>query len=141
VRRDEHPCQLPIPLLEHIVLMSTDPADVVLDPFLGTGTTAIAAKKLGRHFVGIDIDQEYAQIAREKIENVAVTTYKGHYVSYFLGKIQSIRDIDAAKVFPPQLTSVEKKQMRRNNSRGKPPKKQTRLWEELDVYATDSSNS
>jgi len=134
VRRDEHPCQLPVPLLERIVLMSTDPGDVILDPFLGTGTTAISAKKLGRHFVGVDIDPEYAKIAMEKIEKVAVTMYRGYYVSYFLGKIQSIRDIEAAKIFPPQLTSVEKKRMQKSSNGHKHRKKesdfatQTRLW-------------
>ena len=45
--RDEHPCQLPIHLLERIILMSTDENDIVLDPFVGTGTTVIAAKKIG----------------------------------------------------------------------------------------------
>jgi site-specific DNA-methyltransferase (adenine-specific) len=135
VRRDEHPCQLPIPLLERVVLMSTDPGDVVLDPFLGTGTTAVAAKKLGRHFVGIDIDPVYAKIAAEKIENVTVTMYKGYYVSRFLGKIQSIRDTDAAKIFPIQLTSVEKKRMQQSNSDSKSEKKQadfafqSKLWQ------------
>jgi site-specific DNA-methyltransferase (adenine-specific) len=121
VRRDEHPCQLPIPLLERIVLMSTDPGDIVLDPFLGTGTTAIAAKALGRHFVGIDLDHEYVKIARDKLKRVRQTTYEGYFVSYFLGKVQSIRDIDAAKVFPPQLTSVEKKKMRENGGNGDAP--------------------
>lgn len=114
VRRDEHPCQLPIPLLERIVLMSTDPGDIVLDPFLGTGTTAIAAKALGRHFVGIDLDPEYVNIANEKLERTEETTYQGYFVSNFLGKIQSIRDIDAAKIFPPQLTTVEKRRLRGN---------------------------
>jgi site-specific DNA-methyltransferase (adenine-specific) len=118
VRRDEHPCQLPIPLLERIVLMSTDPGDVVLDPFLGTGTTAIAAKALGRHFIGIDIDHEYVELAKHKLRKVRETTYMGYFVSYFLGKVQSIRDIDAAKVFPPQLTSVEKKRMKENGGDG-----------------------
>lgn len=121
VRRDEHPCQLPIPLLERIVLMSTDPGDVILDPFLGTGTTAIAAKALGRHFVGIDLDHEYAKIARDKLKRVRQTTYESYFVSYYLGKVQSIRDIDAAKVFPPQLTSVEKKKMRENGGNGDAP--------------------
>jgi len=114
VRRDEHPCQLPVPLLERLVLMSTDPSGVVLDPFLGTGTTAIAAKALGRHFIGIDLGREYVEVARDKLERVQQTTYEGCFVSYFLGKIQSIRDVDAAKVFPPQLTSVAKKKMREN---------------------------
>ena len=140
VRRDEHPCQLPIPLLERVVLMSTDPGDVVLDPFLGTGTTAIAAKALGRHFVGIDLDPEYVRIAREKLEGVQESTYQGYYVSYFLGRIQSIRDIDAARIFPAQLTSVEKKRIRANNNGHKPkaeeaqPVLQARLLEKPDIY-------
>jgi len=139
VRRDEHPCQLPVPLLERIVLMSTDPGDIVLDPFLGTGTTAIAAKTLGRHFVGIDIDPEYAKIANEKINSADVTMYRSYYVSFFLGKIQSIRDIDAAKIFPLQLTSVEKRQMQRKTSVHGSKKKdndfaiQTKLWRESDT--------
>jgi len=111
-RRDEHPCQLPIHLLERVVLMSTDPGDVVLDPFLGTGTTAIAAKALGRHYVGIELDPQYAAIARHKLEKVQPSVYGGYYVSHFLGKIQTIRDIDAAELFPPQLTSTQKKQLR-----------------------------
>lgn len=55
-RRDEHPCQLPEPLLERLLLMSTDEGDIVFDPFIGTGTTAIAAKKLGCRYIGIDLD-------------------------------------------------------------------------------------
>jgi site-specific DNA-methyltransferase (adenine-specific) len=116
VRRDEHPCQLPIHLLERIVLMSTDAGDVVLDPFLGTGTSAIAAKTLGRHYVGIEIDQEYATIAEDKLSKVTPSIYKGYYVSNFLDRIQSIRNIDAAELFPPQLTSVEKKKIKANGN-------------------------
>lgn len=118
VRRDEHPCQLPIPILERIVLMSTDPGDIVFDPFLGTGTTAVAAKTLGRHFVGIDLDPEYVALANDKLERVEETTYQGYFVSNFLGKIQSIRDIDAAKIFPAQLTTIEKKRMKENGDNG-----------------------
>lgn len=118
VRRDEHPCQLPLPLLERIVLMSTDPGDIVLDPFLGTGTTGVAAKTLGRHFVGIELDLEYVSLANEKLKNVKQTTYKGYFVSNFLGKIQSIRDVDAAQIFPPQLTTIEKKRMKQNGDNG-----------------------
>jgi site-specific DNA-methyltransferase (adenine-specific) len=64
--RDEHPCQLPIHLLERIVLMSTDENDIVFDPFVGTGTSALAAKRLGRRFIGVDIDDKYVNICREK---------------------------------------------------------------------------
>jgi site-specific DNA-methyltransferase (adenine-specific) len=109
-RRDEHPCQLPIHLLERLVLMTTDVGDIVLDPFLGTGTTAIAAKRLQRHFIGIELDPFYQRIAQDKLDKITEPSlYHGVPVSLFLGKIQSIRDCDAAGFFPPQLTSVEKK--------------------------------
>jgi site-specific DNA-methyltransferase (adenine-specific) len=121
VRRDEHPCALPIPLLERVVLMSSDPGNVILDPFLGTGTTAVAAKALGRHFIGIDLDPKYVQIARDKIAQTEPSRWNGFYVSYFLGKLQSIRDVDAAKAFPPQLTSTEKKRLRANGVHIQPP--------------------
>jgi site-specific DNA-methyltransferase (adenine-specific) len=127
IRRDEHPCQLPTNLLERIVLMSTDPGDVVLDPFLGTGTTAIAAKAMGRHFVGIEIDPEYGEIAQKKVAKVLESKYKGNYVSYFLGNLQSIRDIDASKVFPPQFTAVDKKRLRANKTEHKTPETEMEL--------------
>jgi site-specific DNA-methyltransferase (adenine-specific) len=93
-RRDEHPCQLPIPLLERLILMTTDEGDIVLDPFVGTGTTAIAAKRLGRKYIAIDIDSKYVKIAREKLENVQPTKINNAYVSIYLGKIITIRDKD-----------------------------------------------
>lgn len=116
VRRDEHPCQLPIHLLERIVLMSTDPGDIVLDPFLGTGTTAIAAKALGRHYIGLELDPMYKRIAEDKLAQVKPSKYNGYYVSHYLGKIQSIRNIDASQLFPPQLTSTEKKLIKANGN-------------------------
>ena len=64
--RDEHPCQLPIHLLERLILMVTDEGDIVLDPFMGTGTTAIAAKKLGRKYIGFDLNEEYKIICENK---------------------------------------------------------------------------
>lgn len=66
--RDEHPCQLPIKLLERILNMSTNPGDIVLDPFMGTGTTAVVAKRMGRNYVGIDIDPNYKSIALSKLK-------------------------------------------------------------------------
>lgn len=93
-RRDEHPCQLPIPLLERLILMATNEGDIVLDPFMGTGTTAIASKKLGRHFIGIEIDPIYVEIARKKIEQAKPSKINGCYVSLYLDKILSIRNED-----------------------------------------------
>jgi len=109
-RRDEHPCQLPIHLLERLILMTTDAGDIVLDPFLGTGTTAIAARRLQRNYIGIELDPAYVKIARDKLDQIKEPTlYKDYPVSMFLGKIQSIRNVDAAELFPPQLTSTDKK--------------------------------
>lgn len=68
--RDEHPCQLPVKLLERIIQISSNPGDTVFDPFLGTGTTAIVAKKLGRHYVGLDIDAKYREIAKTKLDAI-----------------------------------------------------------------------
>lgn len=93
-RRDDHPCQLPIPLLERLILMTTDVGDLVFDPFVGTGTTAVAAKKLGRQYMGIDLDRQYVQIAEKNIRGVAVSKVNGRFVSLYLGKIRTMRDKD-----------------------------------------------
>jgi len=99
-RRDEHPCQLPIHLLERLILMTTDEEDTILDPFIGTGTTAIAAKRLARKYIGVDIDNKYVEITKEKLEGVAPSQINGCYISVFLGKIVTVRDLDYEKVKP-----------------------------------------
>ena len=111
-RRDPHPCQLPVHLMERLILMTTDPGDVVLDPFLGTGTTAIAARALGRKCVGIDIDAEYIEIAKRKRDVVKETKLGEFHVSKFLGDAVTIRDVDSKHLFPKQYTSVDKKRDR-----------------------------
>lgn len=77
-RRDAHPCQLPEPLLERLILMTTDENDVVLDPFIGAGTTALAAKRLGRNYIGIDLDQKYKKIVTNKLEKVHYRSSNGY---------------------------------------------------------------
>ena len=94
-RRDKHPCQLPIHLLERIILMSTDEGDIVLDPFLGTGTTAVAAKRLGRNFIGIELDPDYVQIAQAHLDDVVPKSKIGDsWVSLYLDQVATLRDID-----------------------------------------------
>jgi site-specific DNA-methyltransferase (adenine-specific) len=115
-RRDEHPCQLPIHLLERLLLMSTDEEDIVLDPFIGTGTTAIAAKKLGRKFIGIDIDTNYVEITNKKLEEAEPTVINGCYVSNFLGHVITVRDKDWEKikdafVIPTDPLELEKREI------------------------------
>jgi site-specific DNA-methyltransferase (adenine-specific) len=100
IRRDEHPCQLPEPLLERLILMCTDEGDIVLDPFVGTGTTAVAAKKLGRRFIAIDLDPKYVAIAQRKLERVQPTKIGDCYVSIYLGRVVTIRDKDWEKLRP-----------------------------------------
>jgi modification methylase len=65
-----HPTQKPESLLYRILMASTKPGDVVLDPFLGSGTTAAMAKKLGRHYVGLERDEGYAKVARKRLEDI-----------------------------------------------------------------------
>jgi len=81
-RRDEHPCQLPEPLLERLIMMVTDKNDIVLDPFMGTGTTALAAKRLNRNFIGIDNDKDYVEITKKKLEEVKTKEYNGYVYKY-----------------------------------------------------------
>jgi len=65
-----HPTQKPEALLARILLSSSNPGDVVLDPFFGSGTTGAVAKRLGRHYIGIERDPEYAKAARARIAAV-----------------------------------------------------------------------
>jgi DNA modification methylase len=62
-----HPTQKPVKLFMQILEKYSKPGDLVLDPFLGSGTTAIACKKLGRHFIGIEQEGQYVDIANMRI--------------------------------------------------------------------------
>lgn len=63
-----HPCPVPVKLMERII-KTTVCEETVFDPFMGSGTTGIASKKLGRAFVGSEIDEEYFNIAKERLDN------------------------------------------------------------------------
>jgi site-specific DNA-methyltransferase (adenine-specific) len=64
----EHPTQKPEKLLAKLILASSNPGGIVLDPFLGSGTTAAAAKKLDRHFIGIESEARYCAIAAKRVK-------------------------------------------------------------------------
>ena len=66
-----HSTQKPESLLYRVILSSTNPGDVVLDPFFGSGTTGAVAKKLGRHFIGLERDAKYIRVATRRIEAVS----------------------------------------------------------------------
>lgn len=63
----EHPTQKPEKLIAKLILASTPPGAVVLDPFLGSGTTSVVAKKLDRQFIGIELDEHYACLAEKRL--------------------------------------------------------------------------
>jgi site-specific DNA-methyltransferase (adenine-specific) len=63
-----HPTQKPLALLERLILACTKPGDLVLDPFTGSGTTGVAAVKLGRSFIGFETEGEYSRLARRRIK-------------------------------------------------------------------------
>ncbi len=62
-----HPSQKPLALIDKLILCSTDEGDLVLDPFLGSGTTAASAQRLGRAWLGIERDKGYVKIARKRL--------------------------------------------------------------------------
>jgi site-specific DNA-methyltransferase (adenine-specific) len=70
----DHPTQKPEKLVARILLASSVPGDLVLDPFLGSGTTAVTAKKLGRHFCGIERSAAYCALALRRLELAAADT-------------------------------------------------------------------
>ena len=67
----KHPTQKPEYLLEKIILASSKPGDVILDPFCGSGTTGVVANRYGRMFIGIDIEKEYLNITKARLESIS----------------------------------------------------------------------
>jgi site-specific DNA-methyltransferase (adenine-specific) len=81
--------------------MSTDENDVVLDPFVGTGTTALAAKRVGRRYIGFDVDPAYVDTATAKLEKEAASSKMGTvWVSFFSNEVITIRHIDWEALSP-----------------------------------------
>ncbi len=78
-RRGWHPCQMPESLLKRIISVSSNSGDSVLDPFSGSGTTAVAAKELGRNYTAIDISEEYVENARRRLKELDKTTVGGEF--------------------------------------------------------------
>lgn len=65
-----HPATFPVALPAWFIKLFTQPGDVVLDPFIGSGTTAVACKQLSRHYIGIEINPEYCNIAKSRLQDV-----------------------------------------------------------------------
>lgn len=67
-----HPTQKPEKLLAKLILASSNDGDIVLDPFLGSGTTSVTAKKLNRHYVGIEMNPQYCVWSERRLENADI---------------------------------------------------------------------
>ena len=65
-----HPTQKPVALFEYLIKTYTNNGDLVLDNCIGSGTTAVAAKRTGRHYIGIELSPEYCEIARKRVAAV-----------------------------------------------------------------------
>ena len=74
VEKTIHPCQFPIELVERLVLSLTDPGDAVFDPYMGVGTSVVAALKHGRSGYGCDVLPEYVDIAWDRVHQLRAGT-------------------------------------------------------------------
>ncbi|MCB5272132.1 MAG: site-specific DNA-methyltransferase [Candidatus Cloacimonetes bacterium] len=116
-KRDPHPCQLPVHLLDRLILMTTDEGDTVLDPFSGTGTTAISAKRLGRNYIGFELDSKYVDISKEKLSNTLPDFKIGNScVSFYLNDVITIRDKDWIEIkeyfdIPSPIRAIDQKKI------------------------------
>lgn len=71
VVRPQHPHQKPVGLLKTLIGHASDQGDTVLDPFMGSGSTAVAARDMNRHFIGFELDADYFKLARQRIVSAA----------------------------------------------------------------------
>jgi len=68
--KTEHPCQFPVAMIERLILSMTDSGDLVLDPFVGSGTTLVAAALHGRKSLGIEVQEKYVEIAMNRLKDL-----------------------------------------------------------------------
>ena len=66
----KHPTQKPVKLISHFIKLLSNKGDLIVDPFMGSGTTGVVSKSLGRDFIGIELEKEYFNIATQRIEDL-----------------------------------------------------------------------
>jgi DNA modification methylase len=74
-KETEHPTEKPVKLLKHLVEVNSNKGDVVLDCFMGSGTTAVACKELNRNFIGIEIEKKYFDIVKRRIDQTITSMF------------------------------------------------------------------
>lgn len=94
-----HPTQKPVKLIEEIIKIHSNEGDLVLDPFMGSGTTAISAINTGRHYIGFELDEKYYDILTDRIAE-----YMGKPIKKLETKVttEELQDIIVADVKPRQ---------------------------------------
>jgi site-specific DNA-methyltransferase (adenine-specific)/modification methylase len=70
IKNPKHPTQKPVNLLKHLIKIATNEGDIVLDPFMGVGSTGVAAVEIGRRFIGIEIDEAYFEAAKKRLDEI-----------------------------------------------------------------------
>lgn len=101
VEKTLHPCQFPVELIERLVLAMTNPGDWVLDPFMGVGSTAIAALMHGRRAIGAETEREYVEVARKRLAEARRGVLRVRPMS------RSVYDPEApGRSDPPQYVSL-----------------------------------
>ena len=92
IEKGLHPTQKSLPLMEWLVKIHSNEGDIVLDPFMGSGTAGVACKNLNRNFIGIELDPEYFKIAEKRINNAAEN-----------------ETLSCESVNPPSITNIQHK--------------------------------
>jgi len=76
-----HPTQKPESLLHRVIMSTSNPGDVIVDPFFGTGTSGAVAKKLGRSFIGFEMEEDYIIHAQRRIDKIQTATPESYAVT------------------------------------------------------------
>lgn len=74
----KHPNEKPLDLMRHLIEKTTDKGDLVVDPFCGSGSTCVAAKQIGRDYIGFEIEDHYCQIAKDRLSQKILTNLEGN---------------------------------------------------------------
>jgi site-specific DNA-methyltransferase (adenine-specific) len=101
----DHPTQKPEKLIAKIILASSKESDTIFDPFLGSGTTSVVAKKLKRNYVGVEIDETYCALAEKRLDMVeGAKSIQGYQDGVFLERntlaLQQINQYKLSRYIP-----------------------------------------
>ena len=122
--------------MDRLILLTTDDNDLVLDPFSGTGTTAISAKRLGRKYIGFELDKNYIEISQQKLAKTMPNYKIGEsWVSFYLNDIITIRNNDWNRlrdyfIMPEPIRAIDYKRIKIKDKKLIPSEKELPLIKE-----------